>query len=77
MVLYSSDIDVVPNVGPTHINEVATKNGSIPISIKRVNAVGASFVNCRNTKCPVRDAWIAFSAVSLSRVSPIRMMSES
>ena len=49
----------------------ATRNGSMPMSIKRVNALGASFVcSVENTKWPVSDARIAISAVSKSRISP-------
>ena len=56
----------------------ATRNGSTPMSISRVKALGASLV-CRvlKTRCPVRDAWMAASAVSMSRISPIRITSGS
>jgi hypothetical protein len=55
--------------------EDATRNGFTPISIKRVIALGASFV-CKvlNTKCPVNEAFTAISAVSISRISPIITM---
>ena len=43
----------------------AIKNGWMPISTNRVIALGASFVcSVLKTKCPVRDAWTAISAVS-------------
>ena len=51
--------------------EEATRNGSMPMSIKRVNALGASFVcSVLNTKWPVSEARMAISAVSVSRISP-------
>ena len=51
------------------------RNGWTPISIKRVIALGASFVcNVLKTKCPVKDACTAISAVSTSRISPTRIM---
>ena len=45
---------------------------------RRVMALGASLV-CRldSTRCPVSAAWMAISAVSRSRISPIMMMSGS
>ncbi len=45
--------------------------GSIPMSTRRVTALGASLV-CRveSTRCPVSDAWSAICAVSWSRISP-------
>ena len=43
----------------------ATRNGSMPMSINRVNALGASFVcSVEKTKWPVSDARMAISAVS-------------
>ena len=50
----------------------------MPISTRRVTALGASFV-CRvlKTRCPVRAARIAISAVSRSRISPTIIMSGS
>ena len=54
---------------------VDTRNGLTPMSIRRVSADGASFVcSVENTRWPVSAAWIAISAVSLSRISPTRMM---
>ena len=45
------------------------------MSSRRVIALGASFVcSVENTRWPVRAAWIATSAVSMSRISPTRMM---
>ena len=42
------------------------------MSMSRVTALGASFVwSVERTRCPVSDAWIAISAVSRSRISPI------
>ncbi|KWV88552.1 hypothetical protein PFLmoz3_01447 [Pseudomonas fluorescens] len=41
-------------------------------------ALGASLVcKVEKTRCPVSAAWIAISAVSWSRISPIMMMSGS
>ncbi len=55
----------------TASTEEATRKGSMPMSIKRVNALGASFVcSVLNTKWPVSDARMAISAVSVSRISP-------
>ncbi len=53
----------------------ATRNGLHPISVRRVIALGASFV-CRveNTRWPVSAASIAMPAVSSSRISPIITM---
>ena len=57
------------------LTEVATRNGSIPMFIKRLIVEGASFV-CRveSTRWPVRAALTPISAVSKSRISPTRMM---
>ena len=54
------------------------RNGSMPISTSLVSAPAESFV-CRvlSTRCPVSDARIAMSAVSLSRISPTIIMSGS
>ena len=55
----------------TASTEEATRKGSMPMSINRVNALGASLVcSVENTKCPVSEARIAISAVSMSRISP-------
>ena len=56
-------------------SDALTKNGFTPISTSRVTALGASLV-CRvlNTMWPVSEAFIAISAVSRSRISPIMMM---
>ncbi len=44
------------------------------MSTSRVIALGASLVcSVENTRWPVSDAWIAISAVSRSRISPIRI----
>ena len=58
--------------------ELATRYGSMPMSISRVEAPGASLV-CRvlKTRWPVSEACTAMSAVSLSRISPIRTTSGS
>ena len=57
------------------MTELATRNGWTPISTRRVIALGASFVcSVLKTKCPVREAWIAVSAVSTSRISPTSRM---
>src|SRR3989338_1155739 len=56
----------------------AIRYGLMPISIKRVTVVGASFVcNVLKTKCPVNEDCIAILAVSSSLISPTRMMSGS
>ena len=55
------------------ITELAIRNGATPISASRVMALGASFVcSVLKTKCPVREACTAISAVSLSRISPTK-----
>ena len=55
--------------------EVATRNGSMPMFIKRLMVEGASLVcSVESTKCPVSAAFTAISAVSKSRISPTRMM---
>ena len=55
-----------------------TRNGSISISTRRVTAPAASLVwMVESTRWPVSDAWIAISAVSLSRISPTMMTSGS
>ena len=57
------------------ITDEAMRNGGTPMSTSRVMALGASFVwSVLKTKCPVREACTAISAVSLSRISPTRMM---
>src|SRR3954449_8644658 len=55
----------------TPVTAAPVRNGSTPISFRRVNADGASFV-CRveRTKWPVRAASIEIFAVSTSRISP-------
>ena len=55
--------------------EVATRNGSMPMFIKRLMVEGASFVcSVESTRWPVSAALTAISAVSKSRISPTRMM---
>lgn len=50
---------------------VATRNGSVPISVSRVSADGASLVcSVDSTRWPVRAASMEMTAVSLSRISP-------
>ncbi len=58
----------------TASTEEATRNGSMPMSINRVKALGASLV-CRvlKTRWPVSAARMAISAVSRSRISPTMM----
>ena len=47
----------------TASTEDATKNGSMPMSMSRVKALGASFVcSVLKTRCPVRLALIAMFA---------------
>ena len=62
----------------TSDSDDATRNGSTPMSTRRVTAATASLV-CRvvSTRCPVREALSASSAVSWSRTSPTRTMSGS
>ena len=56
----------------------ATRKGSTPMSMRRVMAPGASLVwRVENTKWPVREARMAISAVSRSRISPTMMTSGS
>jgi hypothetical protein len=56
----------------------ATRYGSTPMSSMRVTALAASFVcSVEKTRWPVSAARMAMSAVSLSRTSPIIMMSGS
>ncbi len=50
----------------------------MPMSISRTGALGASLVcSVEKTRCPVSEAWTAISAVSRSRISPIRTTSGS
>ena len=62
----------------TAISELDTRNGSTPISTRRVTAPAASLVcTVENTRWPVSEASMAICAVSLSRISPTMMMSGS
>src|SRR2546427_286601 len=62
----------------TPITDELIRNGSTPMSTRRVAALGASLVwRVDRTRWPVSEAWIAISAVSLSRISPTMMMSGS
>ena len=55
--------------------DVATRNGSMPMFIRRLIVDGASFVcSVESTRWPVSAALMAISAVSKSRISPTRMM---
>ncbi len=55
--------------------ELATRNGSMPMFIKRLIVLGASLVcSVESTRWPVSAALTAISAVSKSRISPTRMM---
>src|SRR6185295_20183897 len=60
------------------ITEDEIKNGAMPMSSRRAMAPGAS-LQCivLNTWWPVSAASTAISAVSMSRISPIMMMSGS
>ena len=50
---------------------LVTRKGSTPMSHNRMNAPAASLVcSVLNTRWPVNDACMAFSAVSKSRISP-------
>ena len=54
------------------------RNGSTPISFRRVSAPGASFVwSVESTKCPVSADSIEIFAVSTSRISPTMITSGS
>ena len=56
----------------------ATRNGSTPISIRRVIDVAASFVwSVESTRWPVSAASTAICAVSRSRISPTMITSGS
>ena len=56
----------------------ATRNGSMPISTRRVTALAASLVcSVDSTRWPVSADSIAICAVSRSRISPTMMMSGS
>ena len=62
----------------TQSTALETRNGSIPISVRRVTALGASFVwSVESTRWPVSAASMAICAVSASRISPTMMMSGS
>src|ERR1039458_9443159 len=55
--------------------DVATRNGSMPMFIRRVMVSGAPLVcSVESTRWPVSAALMAISAVSKSRISPTRMM---
>ncbi len=57
---------------------VATRNGSTPMSIRRVKAPIASLVcTVDSTRWPVSADWMAISAVSRSRISPTMITSGS
>ena len=56
----------------TPMSVLLTRNGSTPMSIRRVAAEAASLVcSVEKTKWPVSDARVAACAVSRSRISPI------
>jgi hypothetical protein len=60
------------------VSEEATRKGSTPMSTRRVTAPGESLVwTVENTRWPVSEAWMAISAVSLSRISPTMITSGS
>ncbi len=60
------------------ISVVVIRKCGTPRSSSRVIEDGASFVcSVDSTRWPVSAAWIAFSAVSVSRISPTMMMSGS
>ena len=57
---------------------LATRNGSMPISVRRVTVDGASLVcSVESTRWPVSAASMAICAVSRSRISPTMIMSGS
>ena len=58
--------------------ELATRNGSMPMSSRREVAPAASLVwSVLKTRWPVSAALMAMLAVSTSRISPTMMMSGS
>jgi len=60
------------------MTEEETRNGSTPMSMRRVIAPAASFVwRVEKTRWPVSEAWMAISAVSRSRISPTMITSGS
>ena len=62
----------------TSVMADADRNGSMPISVRRVMAEGASLVcSVERTRWPVSAASIAIVPVSLSRISPIMTLSGS
>jgi hypothetical protein len=55
-----------------------TRNGSIPISTRRMGVLAELFVcSVARTMCPVRAASMEIKAVSRSRISPTSTMSGS
>ena len=62
----------------TQRTEEATRNGSMPISTRRVIELGASLVcSVESRRWPVSAASMLIWAVSRSRISPTMMMSGS
>ena len=62
----------------TQSSAEADRKGSMPISVSRVMADGASLVcSVESTRWPVRADSMAIRAVSASRISPTMMMSGS
>ena len=62
----------------TQNTEEATRNGSMPISVRRVTALGASLVcSVLSTRWPVSADSTAICAVSRSRISPTMITSGS
>ena len=76
--LHSSHSSRASRWATTQSTAEPTRNGSMPISIRRVTAPGASLVcSVESTRWPVSAASIAICAVSRSRISPTMMMSGS
>ena len=60
------------------MTDEAIRNGSTPMSVRRVIAPGAVLqCSVEKTRWPVMAAWNAISAVSVSRISPTSIMSGS
>ena len=76
--LHSSQSGRARRWATTQSTAEPTRNGSMPISIRRVTALGASLVcSVESTRWPVSAASMAICAVSRSRISPTMMMSGS
>jgi hypothetical protein len=76
--LQPSQIRRTSRCATTASSVAVIRNGSTPMSTKRVTVLDASFVcSVEKTVCPVKLASTATDAVSPSRISPIRILSGS